>query len=73
MPAIRASPHLRGMRPFPHWSGEPAGAVTGEGLGLTLVRSIIERHHGRVWLESEPGQGSRLWFNLQREPWEAME
>jgi signal transduction histidine kinase len=39
----------------------PAGDEEGsQGLGLTLVRRILERHNGRVELESEPGRGSRF-------------
>jgi len=36
----------------------------GSGLGLALVRQIIEHHGGRVGLESEPGQGSQFYFLL---------
>ena len=39
-------------------------AVAGLGLGLYLVRKIIESHRGRVWLESVPGQGSQFYFCL---------
>ncbi len=35
-------------------------ASAGEGLGLTIVRKILNRHGGKVWVESEPGKGSRF-------------
>ena len=35
-------------------------ASVGEGLGLTIVRKILNRHGGKVWVESEPGKGSRF-------------
>jgi PAS domain S-box-containing protein len=38
--------------------------IEGRGLGLHLVKTIIERHNGQVWVESEPGQGSRFGFSL---------
>ncbi len=37
---------------------------TGDGLGLTIVRKIMDRHKGKVWLESTPGQGSRFYVEF---------
>ncbi len=38
--------------------------VQGRGLGLTIARAVIEHHHGRIWVESVPGQGCMFAFSL---------
>ncbi len=42
----------------------PAGRFPGSGMGLTLCRKIVERHGGRIWVESTLGQGSVFRFSL---------
>jgi PAS domain S-box-containing protein len=37
---------------------------SGEGLGLTIVRRILDKHKGSVWVESEQGKGSRFFVSL---------
>jgi signal transduction histidine kinase len=37
---------------------------SGLGLGLFISHSIIERHNGRIWLESQEGRGSTFYFAL---------
>lgn len=36
----------------------------GDGLGLTIVKRIIDRHNGRIWVESEKGKGSKIFVSL---------
>ena len=54
-------PHL-----FERWYRGRRARYPGSGLGLAIARHIVEAHRGRIWVESQEGQGSAFSFEL---PW----
>ncbi|HWT83276.1 MAG TPA: ATP-binding protein, partial [Candidatus Methylomirabilis sp.] len=45
----------------------PRERYPGTGIGLPLCQRIVQRHGGRLWVESTPGQGATFYFTLKRQ------
>lgn len=60
-PGLEAGFLERIFLPFERLRGNK---MTGPGMGLATCRAIVERHGGRIWAESAPGQGSTFFFTI---------
>lgn len=61
---IAAKDLERLAQPFEQVEGQHSKSTQGTGLGLALTKSLIELHGGTMTIESEPGRGTTVWFDL---------
>ena len=57
-PGLTAEDLAQAFGPFQRLSAVPTGGEYSTGLGLSIVKQMVELHEGWVWIESEPGQGA---------------
>ena len=56
------------FKPFQRLAPRPTANEDSCGLGLHIVKHIVERHGGRVWVETEPKKGSVFGFDIPVQP-----
>ncbi|NJL94750.1 MAG: sensor histidine kinase [Anaerolineae bacterium] len=65
---VGISPETQAQLFLPFFRGAEVQHIKGTGLGLSIVKDCVDRHHGRIRVESTPGQGSTFIVELPFHP-----
>jgi PAS domain S-box-containing protein len=53
---------------FQQFNREDGPGYKGTGVGLAIVKALIAKHEGKIWVESAVGKGTTFWFTLKKVP-----
>lgn len=67
-PGLSAEDRKKLFGKFQKLTPRPTGGESSTGLGLSIVKTVAERHGGSVGCDTEPGRGARFWLRLPANP-----
>ncbi len=67
-PGLSPEDQSKLFRKFQKLTPRPTGGESSTGLGLSIVKAIIDRHQGQIGCDSAVGQGTRFWLRLPAQP-----
>lgn len=67
-PGLTAEDKVKAFKKMQRLSAKPTGGEHSTGLGLYIVRKLVEMHGGRVGVDSEFGNGATFWFDVPAQP-----
>jgi two-component system, OmpR family, sensor histidine kinase VicK len=56
------------FKPYRRIHNPKTQSVKGTGIGLFLVKNLVEAHAGTIWVDSELGKGTTFWFRIPKSP-----
>lgn len=65
---IPESARNRLFKPYLRIHNPKTAGIKGTGIGLFLVKNLVEAHRGTIWVETELGKGSTFWFRIPKAP-----
>lgn len=63
-PGLTLEDQQKLFQKFTRLSAQPTGGESSSGLGLSIVKYLVEQLQGKIWCQSEPGQGAVFGFSL---------